>query len=86
MNVTDSIIDWCYNIQGSYSCKISPRYTQPTIQVLDASSSVVVVSSLLDAKLKDDFWEDIAEEYEEIRKDHYSSLKEKRHLPLKAAI
>ncbi|CAG8669330.1 8054_t:CDS:10, partial [Cetraspora pellucida] len=65
--------------------KISPKYTQPTIHVLDASKSVVVVSNLLDAKLKEDFWEDIAEEYEEIREDHYSSLKDKKHLSLKAA-
>jgi 5-methyltetrahydrofolate--homocysteine methyltransferase len=32
--------------------KISPRYNNPVIHVLDASRSVVVVSSLLDENLK----------------------------------
>ncbi|RIB05894.1 5-methyltetrahydrofolate-homocysteine methyltransferase [Gigaspora rosea] len=65
--------------------KIAPQYTQPTIHVLDASKSVVVVSNLLDDKMKDEFWEDIAEEYEEIREDHYSTLKDRKHLSLNAA-
>lgn len=32
-------------------------------------------SQLLDESLKDDFFEDIREEYEDIRQDHYDSLK-----------
>ncbi|CAG8568101.1 1896_t:CDS:10, partial [Acaulospora morrowiae] len=65
--------------------KISPRYSQPTIHVLDASKSVVVVSNLLDSKSKEEFWEDIADEYEEIREDHYASLQDRKYLTLKAA-
>lgn len=32
-------------------------------------------SQLLDENLKDDFFEEILEEYEDIRQDHYDSLK-----------
>ncbi|KAF9584884.1 hypothetical protein BGW38_004805 [Lunasporangiospora selenospora] len=53
--------------------KVAPRYTQPAIHVLDASKSVVVVSSLLDEKVREDFIDDINEEYEEIREDHYEA-------------
>ncbi|CAG8591514.1 7489_t:CDS:10, partial [Ambispora leptoticha] len=65
--------------------KIQPQYSQPTIHVLDASKSVVVVSNLLDENSKEEFWEDIADEYEEIREDHYSSIQERKYLPLTAA-
>ncbi|GBB90838.1 hypothetical protein RclHR1_17940001 [Rhizophagus clarus] len=65
--------------------KISPQYSKPTIHVLDASKSVVVVSNLLDKKLKQDFWEDIAEEYQEIREDHYASLQNQKYVSLQTA-
>uniref|UniRef100_A0A669NWR2 Methionine synthase n=1 Tax=Phasianus colchicus TaxID=9054 RepID=A0A669NWR2_PHACC len=55
--------------------KIAPRYSAPVIHVLDASKSVVVCSQLLDESVKDDFFEEILEEYEEIRQEHYESLK-----------
>jgi 5-methyltetrahydrofolate--homocysteine methyltransferase len=44
-----------------------------------------VVSNLLDEKSKEDFWEDIAEEYQEIREDHYASLQNRKYLSLQAA-
>jgi len=62
--------------------KIAPRYTQPSIHVLDASRSVVVCSSLLDEKARDNYLEDILEEYEEVREDHYENLREKKYFPL----
>uniref|UniRef100_A0A5F9C766 Methionine synthase n=1 Tax=Oryctolagus cuniculus TaxID=9986 RepID=A0A5F9C766_RABIT len=65
--------------------KIAPRYSAPVIHVLDASKSVVVCSQLLDENLKDDYFEEIMEEYEDIRQDHYESLKERRYLPLSQA-
>ncbi|KAJ1956743.1 hypothetical protein IWQ62_005239, partial [Dispira parvispora] len=65
--------------------KISPRYSFPAIHCLDASRSVVVASNLMDQSTRDDFIEDIAEEYEEIREDHYDSLKDRRYLSLDAA-
>ncbi|XP_054837153.1 methionine synthase [Eublepharis macularius] len=65
--------------------KIAPRYSAPVIHVLDASKSVVVCSQLLDENLKDDFFEEILEEYEDIRQDHYDSLKERRYVSLQQA-
>ncbi|ERE78688.1 methionine synthase-like protein, partial [Cricetulus griseus] len=65
--------------------KIAPRYSAPVIHVLDASKSVVVCSQLLDENLKDDYIEEILEEYEDIRQDHYESLKERKYLPLSQA-
>ncbi|XP_062980412.1 methionine synthase [Elgaria multicarinata webbii] len=65
--------------------KIAPRYSAPVIHVLDASKSVVVCSQLLDENLKDDFFEEIQEEYEDIRQDHYDSLKDRRYLSLEQA-
>ncbi|XP_004709880.1 methionine synthase [Echinops telfairi] len=65
--------------------KIAPRYSAPVIHVLDASKSVVVCSHLLDENLKDDYFEEIIEEYEDIRQEHYESLKGRRYLPLSQA-
>jgi len=65
--------------------KIQPKYSQPTIHVLDASRSVVVCSSLLDDSIRDDYVENIAEEYEEVREDHYENLREKKYFTLDKA-
>jgi len=65
--------------------KIAPRYSEPAIHVLDASKSVVVCSSLLDEVNRDEYIEDIAEEYEEVREDHYENLREKKYFPLEKA-
>ena len=53
--------------------------------MLDASKSVVVVSSLLDDNQKDDFADMIEEEYDEMREDHFESLLEKKYLTLEKA-
>lgn len=65
--------------------KIAPRYEHPAIHVLDASRSVVVCSSLLDRSRKEDFMEDVKEEYEEIRIEHYESLQERAYISLAKA-
>ncbi|XP_043915008.1 methionine synthase isoform X2 [Protopterus annectens] len=65
--------------------KIAPRYSAPVIHVLDASRSVVVCSQLLDENLKDDYFEEITEEYEDIRQQHYDTLKDRRYLTLEQA-
>eukprot|EP01135_Chromosphaera_perkinsii_P000618 Nk52_evm21s136 gene=Nk52_evmTU21s136 len=65
--------------------KISVQYEEPVIHVLDASKSVVVVSSLLDDTQKDDYADMISEEYEELREDHFESLLEKKYLTLEKA-
>ncbi|KAJ3357347.1 hypothetical protein GGF32_001089 [Allomyces javanicus] len=65
--------------------KIAPRYSAPAIHVLDASKAVVVVSGLLDERQRDDFIDDIEDEYQELREDHYESLRDKKYLSLAAA-
>merc|ERR1712176_1088818 len=49
------------------------------IHVLDASRSVTVVSSLL-GKNKEDFVEDLEEEYDEMREDYYAGLEDHNFL------
>jgi len=65
--------------------KIQPKYSNPTVHVLDASRSVVVCSSLLDDSIRDDYVDSIAEEYEEVREDHYENLREKKYLSIEKA-
>jgi 5-methyltetrahydrofolate--homocysteine methyltransferase len=62
--------------------KVSPVRKAPVVHVLDASRAVVVCGSLLDEKLRDDYLYDIAEEYAEIREEHYASQAEQRYHPL----
>nr|XP_045007356.1 methionine synthase isoform X2 [Jaculus jaculus] len=75
----------CNNFRTHTAVKIAPRYSAPVVHVLDASKSVVVCSQLLDENLKDEFFEEILEEYEDIRQDHYESLKERKYLTLNQA-
>ena len=42
--------------------KISPKYSQPVVHVLDASKSVVVVSALLDPSAREEFADDVKDE------------------------
>ncbi|KAM3581116.1 hypothetical protein VKS41_006555 [Umbelopsis sp. WA50703] len=65
--------------------KIEPQYSCPVVYVLDASRSVPVVASLLDDNRKEDFAEDIREEYAEMREEYYEGLEDKRLLSLQAA-
>ena len=67
--------------------KISPNYftiEHPVIHVLDASRSVTVVSSLL-GENKEDFVEDIQEEYDEMREDYYAGLEDRYFLTFEQA-
>ena len=62
--------------------KISPNYMttiHPVIHVLDASRSVTVVSSLLRDD-KEEFVQDIIDEYDEMREDYYASLDDRYFL------
>ncbi|XP_078001227.1 methionine synthase-like [Glandiceps talaboti] len=65
--------------------KISPRYTSPVIHVLDASRSVVVCSTLLNDDLREEYLEEIVEDYEDVREDHYDSLKDRKYLSIEKA-
>lgn len=63
--------------------KIAPQYAtgeHPVIHVLDASRSVTVVQSLLSATQKEAYVEELLEEYEELREEHYASLEERVYL------
>ena len=61
--------------------KISPNYDHPVIHVADASRSVYVVSSLLDPNAKQEYAAEIADEYTEVREEHYASLREHKYAP-----
>ena len=65
--------------------KIAPQYKQPVIHVLDASRSVVVVSSLLDESNRQDYIDEVAELYEEMRQEHYDGLEDRKYLTLEKA-
>lgn len=65
--------------------KIAPCYSGNVIHVLDASKSVVVVNNILDVNLRDDFLQEISEEYENIRKDFYENKTEKNFVSLEKA-
>ena len=54
--------------------KIEPNYkNNQAVYVLDASRAVVVVNSLLDPNNKNEYVQDIKNEYEEVRKEYYES-------------
>ncbi|KAJ1366771.1 putative methionine synthase [Parelaphostrongylus tenuis] len=65
--------------------KIAPRYGSPVVHCLDASKSVVVCSSLTDETTRDSFIADLIEEYEEVRQEHYESLKDRRFTSIDSA-
>ncbi|KAA8490491.1 Methionine synthase [Porphyridium purpureum] len=65
--------------------KIAPRYSGASIHVLDASRAVAVVSSLLDKSARDDYKADVAEEYEDLREEHYAGLEERKSLSIDEA-
>lgn len=65
--------------------KISPRYNNPVVHVLDASLSVVVIGSLLDEVKREDFMENINEDYSDVREDHYESLRTKKYCSITQA-
>lgn len=62
--------------------KISPRYSQPTIHVLDASKSVVVTQALLDDDNRGELIDEVHEEYDEIREEYKQLFKDKKYLSI----
>ncbi|XP_061403125.1 methionine synthase isoform X1 [Lethenteron reissneri] len=71
--------------QRHTAVKIAPRYGGTVVHVLDASRSVVVCCSLLDGTVRQDYVEELADEYEELRQEHYDSLKDRKYLGLQQA-
>merc|ERR1712070_209160 len=66
--------------------KIAPQYftsDHPVIHVLDASRSVGVVASLISKD--EDYVQEVAEEYGDIREEYYAGLEERKYLSLPAA-
>ena len=66
--------------------KIAPQYftsDHPVIHVLDASRSVGVVASLISKD--EDYVQEVAEEYSDIREEYYAGLEERKYLSLPAA-
>jgi len=63
--------------------KVAPHYMDlihPVIHVLDASRSVVVVGNLLSDERKEEYVEEIIEEYEDMREEYYDSLEDKNFI------
>merc|ERR1712136_651366 len=52
---------------------------------MGASKSVVVCSALLNQDVRQDYLDEINEEYEEVRQDHYDSQLDRTYLPLEKA-
>ena len=66
--------------------KVSPNYPSGfAMHVLDASRAVSVCESLLNDKKRDQFMEDVREQYEELREDHYASLAKRKFKTLAQA-
>ncbi len=65
--------------------KIVPAYSAPVIHVLDASKSVAVVSNLLNSKTKDDFVNEIKQEYKLLRENYLQKNSEKNLISISEA-
>jgi len=59
--------------------KLAPKYKNPVVHVLDASRAVVVCSNLLDKNQKEDYCEDIAELYQDMREEYYEGLSDVKY-------
>ncbi len=65
--------------------KIAPNYSGPTIHVLDASRSVSVCSSLMNAETRDGYINTIREDYEKSRIAHLNKKSDKRFKTIEEA-
>jgi len=62
--------------------KIAPEYSSTAMHVLDASKSVAVAGSLLNAETSKPFTENIKTEYARLRDDHKKRQQEKNYISL----
>lgn len=60
--------------------KIGPVFSGPVVHVLDASRSVPVVQALVDKnqKQRQEFVDEIAEQYAELREEFYAGLEDRK--------
>ena len=65
--------------------KICPQYNGFVMRVLDASRAVTVCQTLMQPNDKNDFIDEIEEEYDEIRSEYYNNAKDKKFVDLEFA-
>ncbi len=65
--------------------KIAPNYSGPAIHVLDASRSVTVCSTLMSQDNRDEYIQNIKQEYEKAREAHLNKRSDKRFLSIDEA-
>lgn len=65
--------------------KIAPKYSWPTIHVVDASKAVPVASHLMSKTSKDEYVKTIREEYNHLRERHLNKKEEKAFHSLESA-
>lgn len=65
--------------------KVAPNYSGPTVHVLDASRSVTVCSTLMSDDNRDQYINQIHEEYNKAREAHLSKKSDKRFISLNEA-
>ncbi len=65
--------------------KIAPNYSGPAIHVLDASRSVTVCSTLMSKDNRDEYIQNIKQEYEKAREAHLNKRSDKRFLSIDEA-
>eukprot|EP01025_Chloroclados_australasicus_P064841 TRINITY_DN871_c0_g1_i2.p1 TRINITY_DN871_c0_g1~~TRINITY_DN871_c0_g1_i2.p1 ORF type:complete len:1361 (+),score=230.72 TRINITY_DN871_c0_g1_i2:161-4243(+) len=62
--------------------KIDPQYSGTVVHVLDASRAVPVAQALVDKRSHDDFSDDIREQYDELRKEFYDGIEDRKYLDM----
>jgi 5-methyltetrahydrofolate--homocysteine methyltransferase len=65
--------------------KIAPNYSGPAIHVLDASRSVSVCSTLMNAETRDAYIDNIKQEYDKARESHLNKRSDKRFKTIEEA-
>ncbi|GAA4791336.1 methionine synthase [Olivibacter ginsenosidimutans] len=65
--------------------KIDPNYSGPIIHVLDASRSVTVASSLMNAETRETYAANIRAEYAQARENHLKKRGDKKLVPIETA-
>jgi len=65
--------------------KIAPNYSGPAIHVLDASRSVSVCSTLMNAETRDAYIDTVRQEYDKARESHLNKRSDKRFKTIEEA-
>merc|ERR1712151_1301206 len=65
--------------------KVAPQYSGIAMHVLDASRAVGVCTTLLNPDKRDEFIEDVNEQYAEMREDFYAGLASRKFKTLEQA-